>query len=96
MKDFVMDKIREMRMSGLKEIDVAQFFGFSTTIDLRHMISQRNRANRIVLASMAKEMKDAGSSVEDISKKLGNNESSIRLLLDDPMGDLSKTEFKGE
>ena len=83
MKDFVIDKIRKMQMSGLKEIDVAQFFGFSTTIDLRHMISQRHRANRIVLASMAKEMKEAGKTDKEISNKMGVNESTVRLLLDE-------------
>lgn len=90
MKDFVLEKIMKMRKSGMKEIEVAEFFGYSTNIDLRHMISERNKTNRTVLASMAKEMKEAGSSVSEIAEKLGYNESSIRLLLND------QTEYKEE
>ena len=79
--DFVIEKITKMKKNGCSEKDVAKFFGYNV-IDLRHMISTRHRANRIVLASMAKELKETGLSVEEIAEHMGKNASSIRLLLD--------------
>ena len=80
--DFVIEKITEMKKNGCSEKDVAKFFGYNV-VDLRRMINTRHRANRIVLASIAKELKERGFSVEEIAEQTGRNESSIRLLLDD-------------
>ena len=80
--DFVIEKITKMKKNGCSEKDVAKFFGYNV-IDLRHMISTRHRANRIVLASMAKELKDKGMTVSEIAKEMEKNESSVRLLLEE-------------
>ena len=80
--DFVIEKIAKMKKNGCSEKDVAKFFGYNV-IDLRHMISTRHRANRIVLASMAKELKEKGMTVSEIAQEMEKNESSVRLLLDE-------------
>lgn len=82
MEDIFLRKVDEMRKNGYDEETVANFFGFETIELLRKRISERNRENRIVLQSMAREMKEAGDTITDIANKLGKNESSIKLLLD--------------
>lgn len=82
MADLFLDKIDVMKKNGYDEEIIAELFGFETVKLLRKRISERNRENRIVLQSMAREMKESGETIADIAKKLGKNESSIKLLLD--------------
>ena len=92
-KDFVIEKIYELRKNVCSEKDIAKLFGYNAVIDLRHMISTRHRANCIVLASMAKTLKESGSSVEEIASQMAMKESSVRLLLDhDPVDPLKLRE----
>lgn len=79
-KDYVLDKIQAMKKAGYSEEDIAKFFGL-TRLDLRLHISLRNRDNRVVLASMVKELKDKGMMVSEIAKEMKKSESTIRLLL---------------
>ena len=81
-KDYVLDKIQAMKKDGYSEEDIAKFFGL-TRLDLRLHISLRNRDNRVVLASMAKELKEKGMTVGEITKEMKKNESTIRLLLEE-------------
>jgi predicted transcriptional regulator len=81
-KDLMFDKIYAMKNAGYSETDIAKFFGL-TVADLRHHISIRNRDNRVVLASMAKGLKDKGMTVSEIAQEIEKNESSVRLLLDE-------------
>lgn len=81
-KDYVLDKIQAMKKAGYSEEDIAKFFGL-TRLDLRLHISLRNRDNRVVLASMAKELKEKGMMVSEIAKSMKKNESTIRLLLEE-------------
>ena len=80
--DLVLDRIRSMRKAGYDESDIAKFFGKSVT-ELRMMVRERNRDNRIALVGTAKEMKEAGKPVHEIAIELGKNESTVRMLLDD-------------
>ena len=81
-KDLMLDKVYAMRKAGYPEKDIAKFFGL-TVVDLRYHISIRNRDNRVVLASRAKELKDKGMTVSEIAQEMKKNESSVRLLLDE-------------
>lgn len=80
--DMILRKVDAMRKNGYDEETIAKFFGLSK-IELRKHISMRNRDNRIVLCSLAKELKEEGKSVREIAIELGKNESSVRLLLDE-------------
>lgn len=88
--DLVLKRIAVMRKNGYDEETIAKFFGL-TKLELRKHISMRNRDNRIVLCSMAKELKEAGQSVREIAMALGKNESSVRLLLDDEINEEIKS-----
>lgn len=81
-KDYVLDKIQAMKKAGYSEEDIAKFFGL-TRLDLRLHISLRNRDNRVVLASMAKELKEKGMAVSEIAKEMKKTESSVRLFLEE-------------
>ena len=82
MEDLFLGRVNEMKKKGYDEETIAKFFGFETIELLRKRISERNRENRIVLQSMAKEMKEAGNTITHIADKLRMDESSIRLLID--------------
>ena len=88
--DIMLRKVDAMRKNGYDEETIAKFFGLSKT-ELRKRISMRNRDNRIVLCSLAKELKEAGKSVREIAIELGKNESSVRLLLDDDINEEIKS-----
>ena len=72
--------------------EIAAFFDV-TTSEIRALISRRNRDNRIFLRAIAKDLKNEGTSISDIAKELGKNESSVRLLLEDHV---QSTEELGE
>jgi predicted transcriptional regulator len=88
--DMMLRKVDAMRKNGYDEETIAKFFGLSK-IELRKHISMRNRDNRIVLCSLAKELKEEGKSVREIAIELGKNESSVRLLLDDEINEKIKS-----
>lgn len=81
-KDLFLTKVEAMKKAGYPEKDIAKFFGL-TTLDLRLHISIHNRDNRIVLASMAKELKEKGMTISEIAQEMKKNESTIRLLLEE-------------
>ena len=83
--DMMLRKVDAMRKNGYDEETIAKFFSLTKT-ELRKHVSMRNRDNRIVLCSLAKELKEAGKSVREIAIELGKNESSVRLLLDEDIG----------
>lgn len=87
--DMMLRRVDEMRKNGYDEETIAKFFGLTKT-ELRKHVSMRNRDNRIVLCSLAKELKEAGKSVREIALELGKNESSVRLLLDDEINEEMK------
>ncbi len=77
-KEFI-DKVSELKDSR-SEREVSEALGMPTN-ELRLRISAARRKIREVLKERVKELKEAGMTVEEIAKKLGKNESSIRLLL---------------
>lgn len=87
--DMMLRRVDEMRKNGYDEETIAKFFGLTKT-ELRKHVSMRNRDNRIVLCSLAKELKEAGKSVREIALELGKNESSVRLLLDEDIAEQMK------
>lgn len=85
-QDLMLDRIDVMKKNGYSEKDIANFFGLSI-VDLSHHKSQRLRDNRVVLASMAKELKEEGKKTSEIADRMNLNESSVRLLLDEEVNE---------
>ena len=62
------------------------------TSDLRKRISLANAENRAYLSSEAKRLRAKGMSPSAIARRMGKNESSVRLLLDEEVNErMSKT-----
>lgn len=82
-KDFL-SRIEELKNSGWKETpeDIWEEFGISTT-QYRRERDLCKAERRMQEVDTAKRLKDKGLSNIEIGKRMGKNESSIRLLLDE-------------
>lgn len=73
--------INKLRKQGLKDTVIAKGMGMNTR-EMRAKIHLAGVAQREALASEAVRLKDKGWSNSAIGRRLGKNESSVRLLLD--------------
>ena len=64
------------------EKQIASAMGMNTS-ELRKRVSLANAENRAYLSSEAKKLKAKGMSTSAIARRMGKNESSVRLLLDE-------------
>ena len=64
------------------EKDIAASMGMNTS-ELRKRVSLANAENRAYLSAEAKKLKAKGMSTSAIARRMGRNESSVRLLLDE-------------
>lgn len=64
------------------EKQIAAAMGMNTS-ELRKRVSLANAENRAYLSSEAKKLKAKGMSTSAIARRMGKNESSVRLLLDE-------------
>jgi len=64
------------------EKQIAAAMGMNTS-ELRKRVSLANAENRAYLSSEAKRLKEKGMSTSAIARRMGRNESSVRLLLDE-------------
>lgn len=64
------------------EKQIAEAMGMNTS-ELRKRVSLANAENRAYLAAEAKRLKEKGMSTSAIARRMGRNESSVRLLLDE-------------
>ena len=64
------------------EKQIAESMGMNTS-ELRKRVSLANAENRAYLSSEAKRLKAKGMSTSAIARRMGRNESSVRLLLDE-------------
>lgn len=74
-------RAKQMKSEGMREIDIASTFGFSSTTEYRkaYSIARNEAANRDI--SSAKSMAGDGMSTSEIAAKLGRNESTVRYWL---------------
>lgn len=79
--DFI-GRVDKLKKSGMKEKDVAASMGMKTT-ELRKRISLANAENRAYLVAEAKRLRAKGMSPSAIARRMGKNESSVRVLLDE-------------
>lgn len=77
------NRIQELRSKGVSKLekDIAEEFGM-TVVELRKFINKEHAIIREELTIQARQLKAEGKSVAEISKIMGKNESSVRLLLD--------------
>ena len=68
------------------EKQIAEAMGMNTS-ELRKRKSLANAENRAYEASEAKRLKDKGMSTSAIARRMGKNESSVRLLLDEEVNE---------
>lgn len=82
-KDFL-SRIEELKSSGWKETpeDIWEEFGISTT-QYRRERDLCKAERRMQEVDTAKRLRDKNLSVSEIGRRMGKNESSIRLLLDE-------------
>ena len=66
------------------EKQIAESMGMNTS-ELRKRVSLANAENRAYLAQEAMRLKEKGMSTSAIARRMGKNESSVRLLLDEEM-----------
>ena len=80
------DKLKKMKDENGRKMysqkQIAAMMNMNTT-ELRKRISLANAENRAYLSSEAKRLKAKGMSTSAIARRMGRNESSVRLLLDE-------------
>lgn len=80
------DKLKKMKDANgrhlYSEKQIAAMMNMNTS-ELRKRVSLANAENRAYLSSEAKRLKEKGMSTSAIARRMGRNESSIRLLLDE-------------
>lgn len=76
--------IRDSRKAGMKDVDIAKTMGMNTA-QMRKRISLANAEKKRYEASLALKLRDKGMSTSAIARRMGKNESSVRLLLDPVM-----------
>jgi len=72
--------IRELENRGLSEVEIAKSMNMNTS-DLRKRKHIANSENRAYEVREAKRLKAKGMSTSAIARRMGRNESSVRLLL---------------
>lgn len=78
-----MSRITELRSQGMKEKDIADFLGMSTT-DLRMQIRVASHERRALESARAKALREDGKSLQEIADIMGYaNDSSVRSLLNE-------------
>ena len=76
-------RVEELRSSGMKETEIAEKLGVSTT-ELRVYKSIAKEERRSDLVATAKGLRDKGYSLNEIAKRMGySNDSSVRSLLNE-------------
>lgn len=83
-------QIDELKKAGKSEVEIAQYFGM-TTSELRAQKSIVKSEQRAADAAMAYRLKEKGYSNVAIGKRMGINESSVRLLLDPAIKERNET-----
>ena len=74
-------RIAEYKKQGLSDTEIAEAMGMKTT-EFRTMRSIANNERRALNVAKAKELRDAGYSLNQIAKEMGfENDSSVRSLL---------------
>lgn len=73
--------VEKLRKQGLKDTEIAKGMGMSTT-ELRKKISLADHEKKAYESAEALRLKQKGYSNSAIGRRMGKNESSIRLLLD--------------
>lgn len=80
------EKLRSMKDANGKKLysekQIAEGMNMNTS-ELRKKISLANAENRAYLSAEAKRLKAKGMSTSAIARRMGRNESSVRLLLDE-------------
>ena len=80
--DFL-SRVDELKRQGLKETEIAEQLGMKTT-QLRAYTSIANNERRAVLVTQARDLRDKGYSLNEITKMMGyKNDSSVRSLLNE-------------
>ena len=80
--DFL-SRVEELTKSGMKEKDIAESIGLTTT-QLRVQKSLAKAERRAINVETAKGLRDKGYSLSEITEKMGyNNDSSVRTLLNE-------------
>lgn len=84
------DELKKAKDENGKKIftekQIAESMGMNTS-ELRKQISLANAENRAYVAAEAKRLKEKGMSTSAIARRMGRNESSVRLLLDEGVSD---------
>ena len=84
------DKLKKMKDANgrhlYSEKQIAAMMNMNTS-ELRKRVSLANAENRAYLSSEAKRLKEKGMSTSAIARRMGRNESSIRLLLDEDVSE---------
>ena len=65
---------------------IAESMGMNTS-EMRKRVSAATAENRAYLSAEAKRLKDKGMSTSAIARRMGKNESSVRLLLDEEVNE---------
>lgn len=79
----LISRVDELKSKGKTEKEIADELGLSTT-QLRAQLSLANSERRAVLADRARDLRDKGYSLNEITRMMGyKNDSSIRSLLNE-------------
>lgn len=76
--------IQDSRKRGMKDVDIAKGMGMNTA-QMRKKISLANGDMKRYETQLALKLKDKGMSTSAIARRMGKNESSVRLLLNPTM-----------
>lgn len=80
--DFV-SRYKELKKSGMTEIEMAKALGFENTSDLRSAYRQANNERKRLNIDRAKSLRDDGLGYSEIGRELGVNESTVRSWLNE-------------
>lgn len=79
-EDYV-NRVDELRRSGLSDTQIAKHFGQSTT-DFRNEYKAANNERKYLRYQKAKGLRDKGYSTYKIAEEIGESESTVRSILD--------------
>lgn len=82
--------IRDSRKRGMQDVDIAKSMGMNTA-QMRKKISLANAETKRYETQLALKLKDKGMSTSAIARRMGKNESSVRLLLNPVMQERRNT-----
>lgn len=79
--DFL-SRVEELRSQGMTEKQIADAIGLTTT-ELRVQKSLAKDERRALEVATAKDLKEKGCGINEIARRMGKNESSVRSLLNE-------------